>query len=384
MRFRGFPLACMVAALPTLAAAQVVGVALDPKAVLVDGEVKVLRSPPADAAVFLEFSGTKVKRLGQVAVPTSFQGPPSAVAISGDRSLALVSASSRIDPNDPEAFAPDNRLSVIDLASSPIRVVQTIGLGASPSSVAINRAGTMALAMHNVDDSVSVLSISNERVTVLEKLPLGKGTGPLAAAFNPDGHSVLISFPSAGRVGLFAVADGRLKTPALREMSAGIWPTAVSYCGDSGLAVVSNYGKVTGDADTVSLLDVSTATPRVVDTITVGPAPEGIACSPDGRYAAASVQNMSTLPKTNPFYSPKSMVVLLKIDGKRLHRIADAPFGAWAQGVGFLDDSRTLFAQSIEDRSMHLFRIEGDALKVAAPPIVFEDGAPVSYGVSGR
>jgi len=36
------------------------------------------------------------------------------------------------------------------------------------------------------------------------------------------------------------------------------------------------------------------------------------------------------------------------------------------------------------DRSMHLFRIEGDALKAAAPPIVFADGAPAAYGISGR
>ena len=148
--------------------------------------------------------------------------------------------------------------------------------------------------------------------------------------------------------------------------------------------MVSNYGKVTGDIDAVSLLDVGAATPRVIDTVSVGPAPEGVACSPDGRYAAASLQNMSTLPKANPFYSPSSRVVVLKIDGKRLQRIAEAPFGAWAQGVGFLDDSRTLFAQSMVDRSLHLFRIEGEALEIAAPPLVFEDGAPVSYGISGR
>lgn len=384
MRRAEFLFALMIVALPALAAAQVVGVALDPKPLPVDGEAKVLQSPLPDSAVFLEFSGSNVRKLGQVFVPTSFIGPPSAVAVSANRTLAIVSASSRIDPNDPNKFAPDNKLSIIDLTSSPVRVVQTIELDASPSSVAINPAGTMALAMHNADDSVTVLSISNRRVTVLEKLSMGKGSGPLAAAFNPDGHTVLISLPNGGRIGLFAVEGIRVKTPAIREMSAGIWPTAVSYCGSTGLAVVSNYGKVTGDADTVSVLDVATATPRVVDTVTVGPSPEGVACSPDGRYAAASIQNMSTLANTNPFYSPYSMVVLLRIEGKRLHRIADAPFGAWAQGVGFLDDSRTLFAQSIVDRSMYLFRIEGDGLKVAAPPIVFRDGAPVSYGISGR
>jgi DNA-binding beta-propeller fold protein YncE len=369
---------------PALATGQVVGVALDPKPVLVDGEASVVASPPADSAVFFEFSGTKRMLLGKVSVPTSFQGPPSAIAITADRSLALVSASSRIDPEDPKTFAADYRLSVVDLASRPIRVVQTITLDASPSSVAINPAGTMALAMHNGDDSITVLSIAAGHAKVVEKLSLGKGLGPMASAFGPDGHSALISFPNGGKVGIFAVADGRLKMPAIREMSAGIWPTAVSYCGNTGFAVVSNYGKVTGDLDTISLIDVAAAIPRVVDTVTVGPAPEGVACSPDGRYAAAAVQNMSTVPKSNPLYSPTSLLVLMKIEGKRLLHIDDAPFGAWAQGVGFLDDSRTLFAQSIVDRSMHLFRIESDGLKIAAPPIVFENGAPVSFGISGR
>lgn len=384
MRRKQILAASLLAVLAPAVAAQVVGIALDPKAVMVDGELQVVASPPADSTVFLEFSGTKTKQLGRVDTPTSFQGPPSSVAITADGKLALVTASLRIDPKNPKELAADNKLSVIDLAASPIRVVQTIELGASPSSVAIDPAGTMALAMHNADDSITVLALSGGRARIVEKLPLDKGAGPLAVAFAPDGKQALISFPERDRVGVFAVENGRLKMPAIREMSTGVYPTALSYCGRSGLAVVSNYGRVTGDIDTISLLDVGAAAPRVIDTVSVGPAPEGIACSPDGRYAAASLQNMATLPKTNPFHSPQSRVVVLKIDGKRLHRIADAPFGAWAQGVGFLDDSRTLFAQSMVDRSMHLFRIEGEALQVAAPPIVFEDGAPVSYGISGR
>ena len=384
MRRKQLLAASLLAVLAPAAAAQVVGIALDPKAVMVDGELQIVASPPADSTVFLSFSGTQAKQLGRVDTPTSFQGPPSSVAIAADRKLALVSASLRIDPKNPKELAPDNKLSVVDLAASPIRVVQTIELGASPSSIAIDPSGTMALAMHNADDSVTVLALSGGRARIVEKLQLDKGAGPLGVAFAPDGKQALVSFPERDRVGVFAVDNGRLKMPAIREMSTGVYPTALSYCGRTGLAVVSNYGRVTGDIDTISLLDVGAAAPRVIDTVSVGPAPEGLACSPDGRYAAASLQNMATRPKTDPFHSPESRVVVLKIDGRRLHRIADAPFGAWAQGVGFLDDSRTLFAQSMVDRSLHLFRIEGETLKVAAPPIVFEDGAPVSYGISGR
>jgi DNA-binding beta-propeller fold protein YncE len=373
-----------LAALPAVAEAQVVGIALESKVILVDGVVKAVQSPPADSAVFFEFSGATARKLGQVSVPTSYFGPPSSVAVSANRALALVSASTRIDPTDPTKFVPDNRLSVIDLTVSPLRVVQTLELGASPASLAMNPAGTLALAMHSADDSVSVLSISHQQVAIVEKLPIGKGSGPLAAAFSPDGRTVLLTRGGDHKVSLYAVETNRLRTPALRDMSAGFRPFAVSYCGSTGLAVVSNIGGGAGDADTVSLLDMAATPPRVVDTATVGPVPEGVACAPDGRHAAAAIQNMSNRPQQNPFYSPNSKVVLLKIDGKRLLRVAEAPIGGWSQGVAFLNDSRTLFAQSIVDRSMHLLRVEDDALKVAAPPMVFQDGAPMAYGIAGR
>src|SRR5687767_7930515 len=105
----------LLAVLAPAAAAQVVGIALDTKAVMVDGELQIVASPPADSTMFLEFSGTKAKRLGRVDTPTSFQGPPSSVAITADRKLALVTASLRIDPKNPKELAADNKLSVVDL-----------------------------------------------------------------------------------------------------------------------------------------------------------------------------------------------------------------------------------------------------------------------------
>jgi sugar lactone lactonase YvrE len=377
-------IALLLACIPALAAAQLVGVVLDPKVVMVDGDLQFVAAPPPDSVEFHEFSGTEARLLGSVQAPTNFQGPPSSVAITADRKLALVSALQRIDPADPKAFVPDNRLTVVDLSASPFRVVQTIELPASPAMVAIDPAGTMALAPHTEDRSMTVLALADGRARIVGKVSLGEDAKPQGVAFSPDGRQVLVSFPERDRIGVFAVADGRVETSAIREMSAGVYPTAIAYCGRSGLAVVSNYGKVTGDIDTVSLVDVGASVPRVIDTASVGPSPEGIACSPDGQYVAASLQNMSTVPKGDPYHSPQSRLVVLKIEGRRLRRVADAPFGAWAQGVGFLDDSRTLFAQSMVDRSLHLFRIRDDALEVAAPPIVFENGAPVAFGIPGR
>lgn len=381
-------LCALLLGLPLLANAQVVGLALEPKAVVGDGSpvvggATIVTSPVPDTAVFLEFAGARVRSLGQVQVPTSYLGPPSAVAVSGDRSLALVAASSRLDAEQ-KKFVPDNRISVVDLKASPLQVVQTLELDASPTSLAMSPDGRMVLVMHTTADRVTVLAIEKRRARIANTLQFDKGSGPLAAAFHPDGRTVLITRPGDHKVSLYAVDGPGLRMPAIRDMTGGVRPFAVSFCGRKGFAVVSHFGSGEGDADTVSLLDLRTPSPRVVDTATVGPVPEGVACSPDGRYAVAAVQQLSNRPKTHPFHSPESAVVLLKIENGQLRRVSRASIGAWSQGVAFLDDSRTVIAQSIANRALHRLRIENDMLKEAAPPIVFDEGGPASLGVSGR
>jgi len=378
-----FHLVAVIAVFPISAAAQVVGIVLDPKPTLVDGAVSRVDNPGPDSVVFYEFAGAKAKKLGEANVPTSFFGPPSSVAVSADRTLALVTSSRKADPSDPKKFIPDNKLSVIDLKASPPAVVQTLELPFAPMAVALSPQATMALAMHTDDDSVTVLAIADKRASIVETFSPGKGSGPHAASFSPGGKNVLLTRGSDNKVSLYAVENDKLRMPAVRDMTAGIRPFAVSFCGTSGFAIVSNLGANAGDQDTLSLVDLSVNPPRIVDTITVGPVPEGAACAPDGKHAAVAIQNMSNRPASNPFKQPHSKVVLVRIDGKKLTRLAEAPIGVWSQGVGFLDDSRTLFGQSVMDKSMHFFRIDGNALK-ALPPMVFKEGAPVAFGVAGR
>lgn len=368
---------------PGMASAQVVGIALDAKAELVNGELRIVKKPPPDSAVFYAFEPAGPRLLGQVTLPTSFQGPPSGVAIPADGRLALVSAARQIDSSDASALVPGRRLSVVDLTARPIRVVQTLSLSAPPSAVAVDRSGQVALATQPDDDSISVLAIEKGNVRVREKVTLEKGDAPIAAAIAPDGRHALVTLSGRNRVGLFAIEDGRLKLPAIREMTAGVYPTIVAYCGNSEWAVVANYGSVSGDADTVSLMNVGAKVPHVVDTTSVGPSPEGVACSPDGRYVAAAVQNMSTVSADNPQHDAHSRVVLLRIEGGRLRRVAEAPIGGWSQGVGFFDGGNGLFAESMMDRRLHLFRIRDDRL-VGMEPIRYRDAAPAAAGVAGQ
>jgi len=372
--------------LPAAGGAQVVGVAVDSKVTLVAGKAQIPPSPVRDAAVFFDFSHGQPRRLGEVTVPTSYLGVPASVAISPDGTLALVTASMRVDPATSDRYVEDDRVSVIGLSGARPTLLQTLRLGASPSAVRFSPDGTLALVPSNPDNSVTVLSVDDGKVSILEKLPMPAGMGPLDAVFAPDGRHVLLTQADGQRVWLVAVEGRHLKLPATREITAGVTPFTAAWCGDTGLAVVTNFGNPgsnNGDVDTVSLLDLSAAVPRVVDTVSVGPSPEGVACSADGRYAVTTVQNMSNRPSSHPLYSPHSLVVLLRVEDGHLRRVDEAPIGAWAEGVAFVGDSRTLLAQSIVDRAIYRLHIEKDALVKAGPPVVFDHGAPVGIGVQG-
>ncbi|MGO1070742.1 YncE family protein [Lysobacter sp. CA199] len=387
MNARLLPLALALACVPPVAAAQVVGVAVDSKVILVDGKGAIPAAPAGDSAVFFKLADGRLSKLGEVEVPTSYLGPPAAIAVSARGDLALVAASTRLDPADPKRYADDQTLSVIDLSGKTPRVTQTLALGVRPSAVKFHPSGTMALVTSNPGNALVWLSIRDGKVAIAETQKLAADQGPLSAAFSPDGTRLLVTQADAHRVSLYAVENQRIRLPAIRDMVAGVIPFTPSYCGDGGLAVVANFGipdAGNGDIDTVSLIDTHGAKPRVIDTVSVGSAPEDVVCSPDGRYAVAGVQNMSNRPKDHPFYSPNSLLVLLKIEDGRLRRVSQAPIGAWSQGVVFGADSTTVLAQSMDDRALHLFKVENDTLQRAGAPIVFDNGAPGSIGIAGR
>ena len=103
----------------------------DNKVVNVDGVNKIVENPAPDNVTIIDL-GVAAEVVGQLDAPGSVVGPPQSVAVAPDESIALVAASTKIDPSDPKKTAPDNRLSVIDLKASPPAVIATLELGVSP------------------------------------------------------------------------------------------------------------------------------------------------------------------------------------------------------------------------------------------------------------
>ena len=148
-----------------------------------------------------------------------------------------------------------------------------------------------------------------------------------------------------------------------RNFFAGIRPYGADVTPDGRYAVVANVGRGQGDADTASLIDLSMNPPRTVDTITVGPTPEGIRISPNGKYAALVVHNGSAYSPSSPFYNAFGKVVLLGINSGRLVKLSEERVGRWSQGAAFSADSNTLLVQNMVEKDIQVFKIELDQLR---------------------
>jgi DNA-binding beta-propeller fold protein YncE len=345
------------------AEAQLAVSANDNKVVLVNGVSTVVQNPPPDTVTIIDLKQFPPKILAEIELPVSVSGPPLSVAITPDESLALVTAAMKINPEDPTKQIPDNRLSVIDLQASPPKVIATLETGKGPAGVSINRQGNLALVANRSEGTVSVFGLKGKEVAGLETLKLGdEKTGVSHVAIAPDGKTAIVTRDGDSLISVLSI-DGTKVEYTKRDMSAGHRPYGAAISSTGAAAVVANIGRGSGDADTVSLIDLAAKPPRVVDTVSVGQTPEGITLSPDGKLCAVVVMNGSNKPQNSPFFADHGKLVILRLENKRLSRLGEAPIGHWSQGVTFTPDGQYILVQNMVEKEIMILKVSGDKLE---------------------
>jgi DNA-binding beta-propeller fold protein YncE len=354
--------------------AQLAVSANDNKLVLVNGVPSVMQKPAPDTVALIDLGAKPPSLIRHLQVPTSVVGPPLSVALTPDESLLLVTSSARLDPQAPGRLVPDKRLTVVALKANPLAMTELeAGLGAA--GVSISRDGRLALVANRNEGTVSVFRIQGGAVSKVATVAVAAPESGLAhVAIAPDGRSALVTREGDHTISLLAI-DGEKVTYTGRDFGAGLKPYGIVIAADGRHAVVANLGLGRGDNDTIGLIDLTLQPPRVVETYTVGQTPEGIAVSPDGKLVAVVTMNGSNKPKDSPFYAPVGRVVLLRLHRDRLQLVSAAPVGAWAQGVAFSADGRTLVVQSMAERSLSVFAIGEDfALRDTGQRIPLQGG----------
>lgn len=327
------------------------------KVELIDGVSTVRSASVSDSLSVFDIGTYTPTLVSQVNVPVSVVGPPQSLALTPDLGLVLVAAATRRDPADPSKLIDGTQISLVDLEASPAAVVQTLDVGPAPAGVAIAPNGQLALVVTRTDSSVLVFAIENKRLRQTARIALPEKSSPGGVAITPDGKRALVTRDGDSTVTVLDIAGSEV-TLAGRDFFPGLRPYGVQIAASGEWAIVGNVGRGQGDADTIALVDLTTALPRAVNHATVGPVVEGVAISPDSTLVAAVVQNGSNRPASSPFYADRGYVVLLRVEDRKLVQLGAAPIGKWSQGAAFSADSRYLYVQNMVEHDVQVFRVE--------------------------
>ena len=294
--------------------------------------------------------------------PGSVVGPPGAIWIAADESWGIVTSATKADPAaQPSGIAPDDRVAVFDLTSNPPRVTQTLTSGLGATQVRVSPAGTLALIANRTEGTVSVFTVEDKQLTAVGKVDTGNPKSlPSAVAFVDD-RTALLTRGGDNMVNVLHI-DGTTVTIDPRPITTGVAPYTMDINAAHTLAAVSNMGRGDGDEDSVSLIDLTSKPYRVAGTFGVPSGPEPLKFSPDGRFLAIGAQNGSTKPGSHPFHHNNGLLGLYAVDGQSLHKITEVPTGAWAEAAAFSRDGRTVLIQSMQDRTVEVFRWDGETL----------------------
>jgi DNA-binding beta-propeller fold protein YncE len=377
--------AAAVLLFPALAQAEIAVSANDGKLKLVDGKTQVVKDG-VDTVSIIDLAANPPKTVAEIKVPASVAGPPTSVAVSPREDIALVTAAMKNDPADPTKQIPDDTLTVIDLKGKRPGLVQsvtarvrgqpaapafqpavlaTLQAGKGAAGVTINKAGTLALVANRSEGTVSVFSIDGKTVTpVGEKVKVGdEKSGPSGIVFSADGKTALVTRDGDNKIAVLSI-DGTKVEYTKRDMSAGMRPYGIDITSKGDVAVVANIGTGSGDADTVSVIDMRMKPPRVVNTVSVGQTPEGIKISPDGNYVAVTVMNGTNKVKDSPFYNDTGKLVILRRQDTQLTKAAEANIGKWCQGIAWSANSRKIIAQCMVEEQIVTFSWSGRQLQL--------------------
>lgn len=336
-----------------------------------DENGKVINHPPGkDTVSIIDIRDrTKPRIIANLTLMNTVVGPPTNLAITPDEHLALVANSlDWVQDGDSWKGAPDNKVYVIDLKANPPAQIGTVEVGKQPSGMAINKAGNLAIVANRAENSVSVLSINGKEVKLIETIPVSAQGAPnesvSAVAITPDGKRALVAKAAANKVALLDIDDQKV-TYSKYDMVTGVFPYNVQITPDGKLGIVNNNGgggSSDGQVDTAAIIDLTLNPPRVVDQVVVGDGPEGLAVNPRGGYAASVILAGSNAAKNAFFRHDHGHVSLLKIEGKKVRKVAEAEVGGLAEGVAFSPDGRYLYLGNFIDGDMTILKLQGGKL----------------------
>ncbi len=378
----GLLLCLSIVASPAALCADIIVSAQDGKFVRVDGRATFPEPAPSDSLVVIDASTFPPVIKGTVeGLEHTVQGPPQAVAVTPDGKLAIVAAPTRYDyAAKKEIF--DNFVQVIDIEASPPKLIGKVDVGGHTNGLSINREGTLLLAAGH-DGTVKVLAIDGKNIKLLDQVKVGEKRLS-GISFTHDGKAAIVAQRDENGAAVLSI-DGMSVKLTTEKISTGVTPYAVDVSSDGKWAVIGNTGvtgmlglagRTVGDADVVTLVDVSRRPFRAVQQISVPSTPEGVAISADGHWIAVSCMAGSNLTTDNVGRNKIGKLLLFEIKDGWATKVNEVAGAEAAQGVVFSQDGKQILLQMDVERAIGVFAIRdgklvdtGERLKLAAGPV---------------
>ncbi|HVW73255.1 MAG TPA: beta-propeller fold lactonase family protein [Rhizomicrobium sp.] len=329
-------------------------------------------TPEPDSISVLRISDGQVKLLGSVAAPAAMIGPPASVAVAKNSKFALVTSCQQLDGTK---LVPNDIVSVVDLsAPDNPHVVQTAHAGPGASGISISPDGKLALVANTEDSTISVFTVSGEHIAKVGQVRLASGARPTDVVFTPDGKNAVAVAQRASSLVVLSVHGTDVKETG-RSFSSGRMPYGAVVTRDGKYVINTNLGGA-NDAPatrrpggggmshqgTIAMSDLATG--KVVDSVVVGPTPEHVALSADGRYIAVVVANGTASVRSDPnFNKVFGLLKIFSVGPGTLTPVAQADTGHWCQGATFSRDNRTVLLQCAAEREIEVFKFNGTTLE---------------------
>ena len=380
--FRWLLAAALAAAWPITGRADVVLSSNDGHTVM-DAQKNQLAPDPVhpDTVSIIDVKAYPPRIKGSFEAPGSVVGPPGAIWISADESWGIVTSATKADPAAKTGgISPDDRVAVFDLTNTPPKVTQSLNAGLGATQVRLSPDGTLALIANRAEGTVSVFTVKDKRLSAVGKVNTGNEKSlPSAVAF-VDGKTALLTRGGDNMVSVLHI-EGTSVTLDPRPITTGVAPYTMDINPAHTLAAVSNMGRGDGDTDSVSLIDLKSKPYRTVATFGVPSGPEPLKFSPDGRFLAVGAQNGSTKPSSHPFHHDNGLLGLYAVEGQTLRKLAEAPTGGWTEATAFSRDGKTVLIQSMQDRTIEVFRWNGKTL-TRGPSLKTGEAGPESFATA--
>ena len=325
-----------------------------------------------DTLTVIDLGSYPPKVRGQVEVPYSMIGEPTSVAVAHSGRFALVTSSQKFDAVDITKVIADDKLSVVDLSSPDHpKVIQTLSAGMGPSGVSINRKDTLALVANVADGTVAAFTIQGKTLTPAGKVQLDAKLGPVDVVISPDSKSAMVTQRHGNGVWRLNLNGSQLTDPGIL-IPTGVNSYGAQFSTDGRYVYNSN---LLGKPDPNEASDARTRGPRigtitvidmksnmVVNTVEVGPTPEHLVLSPDGKYMEVTVVNGSSSRPTAPGYHEFGLLKVFKVEGPSLTQVAETQTGRWGQGATWSKDGKMILLQGAIDKNIEVYRFDGHSL----------------------